>query len=188
MEQDPEVTGARLVYLYGPPAAGKLTVAEHLVPLTGYRVFHNHLTVNAVRSVFELGSPAFTTVLQRVRLDVFATAISAGISVVFTNNSAWGGIGARDRFKGFADSCADAVAQAGGSTLFVRLTASADVLEARVANDSRREHGKLVDTARLRELLHELDDRPLHETDLTIDTGVVTPADAARAIAAAATS
>ena len=30
-----------LVYLYGPPAAGKLTIAEKVRALTGFRLFHN---------------------------------------------------------------------------------------------------------------------------------------------------
>ena len=61
-----------LVYLYGPPAAGKLTIAEKLRDLTGFRLFHNHLTVNAVREVFEFRSPPFVEVLHRIRLDVSA--------------------------------------------------------------------------------------------------------------------
>jgi hypothetical protein len=43
-----------LTYLYGPPAVGKLTVATPLAEVTGHRLFHNHLSVNAVRPIFEL--------------------------------------------------------------------------------------------------------------------------------------
>jgi predicted kinase len=175
-----------LVYLYGPPAAGKLTIAERLVPLTGYRLFHNHLTVNAVRSVFEFGSRPFTDVLHRLRLDVLATAMEAGISVIFTNNSAWGSPDARTRFQTFADTCADEVHKAGGRTLFVQLTAAPEVLERRLGNTSRLDHAKLIDVARLRELLAQLDPTPLHESDLTIDTGVLAPEAAAQRVAAAA--
>jgi len=39
----------RLVYLYGPPGVGKLTVARELVALTGLKLLHNHLTVNLVK-------------------------------------------------------------------------------------------------------------------------------------------
>lgn len=46
----------RLVLIYGPPAAGKLTVAKGLAHLTGYKFFHNHLTVDVVLSVFERAS------------------------------------------------------------------------------------------------------------------------------------
>jgi hypothetical protein len=135
--------------------------------------------------VFEFGSPPFSNVLQRVRRDVLAAAMEAGISVIFTNNSAWGGPDGRARFEAFADSCAQAVDEAGGRTVFVQLTATAGTLEDRLGNDSRREHGKLLDVSRLRELLADLDPTPLHDTDLTIDTGMVTPDEAAKLIAAA---
>ena len=38
----------KLVVLHGPPAAGKLTVALELEPLTGFQVFHHHLTVDLI--------------------------------------------------------------------------------------------------------------------------------------------
>jgi hypothetical protein len=84
-------TRPTLVYIYGPPASGKLTVAGRLSQLTGIPLFHNHLTVNALRPVFAFGSPAFTEANLKVRLAVFDVAASAGISLIFTNNSAWSG-------------------------------------------------------------------------------------------------
>src|SRR3712207_8263459 len=32
-----------LLFLHGPPAVGKLTVARRVAELTGWRLFHNHL-------------------------------------------------------------------------------------------------------------------------------------------------
>jgi len=173
-----------LAYLYGPPAAGKLTIAEQLAELTGSRLFHNHLTVNAIAPVFEFASPAFTEVLHRLRLDVFATAARAGVSLIFTNNSAWSGQNARTRFVTFADSAASIVADNGGATRFVQITAPPAVLENRLADDSRRAHGKLVDVRRLRELLATHDAAPLHPDDLIINSGDLTPEEAAGRIAA----
>jgi hypothetical protein len=40
-----------LLYTYGPPASGKLTVATALAELTGFSLFHNHLSVDAVSCV-----------------------------------------------------------------------------------------------------------------------------------------
>jgi hypothetical protein len=177
--------GARptLVYIYGPPASGKLTVGEKLAELVGYPLFHNHLTVNAISSVFTFGSEPFTEVLHRLRLDVFETAARAGTSLIYTNNSAWAG--GRARFAEFAATAETVVAAHGGRTVFVRLTAPLAVLEERVGSDSRRAHRKLVDVARLRELVSGLDDSPLHPGDLSIDTAAVGPAAAAETIAEA---
>jgi hypothetical protein len=174
-----------LIYLYGPPAVGKLTVAERLAELTGFRLFHNHLTVNAVRPVFEFGTPEFSEIIQRLRLDVFATAARSGVDLIFTNNSAWHGPTPRARFVAFADKTAGIVADNGGTTQFVQLTARTDVLESRLGTESRRAHRKLVDADRLRELLVIHDPAPLHPDDLIVDTSAITPDEAARRIAAA---
>ena len=64
---DIEQTTATLVYIYGPPASGKLTVATRLSALTGMPLFHNHLTVNAVTPVFAFGSPPFKAAATRRR-------------------------------------------------------------------------------------------------------------------------
>jgi hypothetical protein len=168
-----------LLYLYGPPASGKLTVATHLAELTGFSLFHNHLSVDAVSCVLPFGGKPFTEVLHRLRLDVFQTAAQAGISLIFTNNSAWGGPDARCRFAAFATAAERVVEEQGGQTAFVKLTAPLAVLEERVGQESRRRLGKLVDTARLRELVTGLDQSKLHANDLEIDTSTASAGAAA---------
>lgn len=153
--------------------------------VTGFRLFHNHLTVNALRPIFEFGTPPFGDVLHRLRLDVFETAMRAGIDLIFTNNSAWAGANSRERFATFADRAAEIVDEAGGRIVFVHLTAPAHVLENRVADESRRVHDKLVEVGLLRQLLAELDPSPLHRTDLSIDTSALTPEAAVDLIAVA---
>ena len=49
----------KLLFLHGAPAVGKLTVARDLAALTGLRLFHNHLTVDLVSSLFAFGSEPF---------------------------------------------------------------------------------------------------------------------------------
>src|SRR5262245_61805419 len=48
-----------LIFLHGPAASGKLTVARELVTLTGFRLFHNHLVVDALTAVFGFGTAPF---------------------------------------------------------------------------------------------------------------------------------
>jgi predicted kinase len=174
---------ATLIYIYGPPASGKLTVAERLCELTGFPLFHSHLTVNAVRPVFAFGTPPFTEAVQAMRRGVFAAAARAGISLIYTNNSAWSGPNPRARFE--EEAARRIMAGHGGRTVFVRLTAPQSALEERVANDSRQAHEKLIDVVRLRELLADLDASPLHPDDLAIDTAHTSPDESARIIAAA---
>ncbi len=173
-----------LVYLYGPPTVGKLTIAERLSTITGWALFHNHLSVNAVRPIFSFGSKPFTEVVQRLRLDVFRTAMAEGMNLIFTNNSAWGGSDGRSRFAAFAEAARVAAETGGGRAQFVRLTAPPVVLEDRLANQSRQQLDKLTDLSRLRELLSTLDDSALYVDDLSIDTSRHSADQAAITIAA----
>jgi chloramphenicol 3-O-phosphotransferase len=168
-----------LLYLYGPPASGKLTVATSLAELTGFSLFHNHLTVDAVSCVLPFGSKPYIEILHRLRLDVFQTAARAGISLIFTNSSAWSGPDPRSRFAAFAAAARRLVEAEGGRTVFVKLTAPLAVLEERADRESRRRLGKLTDIARLREQVAGLDQSKLHPDDLEVDTSTASAAEAA---------
>jgi hypothetical protein len=65
---------AQLVFIYGAPAAGKLTVAREIARLTGLPLFHNHLVVNAVASVFPFGSAPYIRLREMMWLEVFREA------------------------------------------------------------------------------------------------------------------
>lgn len=174
---------ATLVYLYGPPAAGKLTVATALAARTGYRLFHNHLTVNAISPVFDFGTSPFERLLGSFRQQIFEMAMEVGVDLIFTNNSAWPHENARERFSAYADKVAALVDSAGGRTCFVNITAPTEVLLGRVGTEFRRTHGKIVDAAQLRARLATFDPSPLDPRHLVIDTSVVQPAEAAERIA-----
>ena len=74
----------RLVFIHGPAASGKLTVARELAARTGLSLFHNHLVVDALLAVFPFGSPAFVDLRERIWLDVFAAAAAEDRSMIFT--------------------------------------------------------------------------------------------------------
>ncbi len=48
-----------LIFIYGMPASGKLTVARELAGITGFKLFHNHQVVDLLLSIFEFGSKPF---------------------------------------------------------------------------------------------------------------------------------
>jgi hypothetical protein len=74
----------RLVYLYGPPAVGKLTVARELAALTGFKLLHNHLTVNLVHALFPFGSPSFMRLVRQFRHEMVAEAAREGVDLIVT--------------------------------------------------------------------------------------------------------
>lgn len=57
-----------LVIIFGPPAVGKAAVGYELAVLTGFRLFHNHLTAEPVAALFDWGSARFNRLVDELRL------------------------------------------------------------------------------------------------------------------------
>lgn len=127
----------KLIFIHGPAACGKYTVAKALAELTGMRLFHNHLVVDLVAAVFDFGSEPFVKTRESIWLDVFAEAAAEGQSVVFTFQPE-GTV--RPDFPMRAGS---AVEEHGGKVVFVELACPEDEIERRVENESRAQFGKL---------------------------------------------
>lgn len=167
----------QIIFVHGPAAVGKLTVGRALAARTGLALFHNHLVVDALLSVFPFGSPAFVTLRERMWLDVFEAAAREGTSLIFT-------FAPEDTVsEGFPEAIADRLAPHGGRIRFVRLTASPEIQEARIDAPSRRGTGKLTDLELLRRL--RADGRQTYRdlpAELVIDTGETDPQTAASRI------
>ncbi len=79
-----------LIYLYGPPGVGKYTVSKEIARLTGYRLFHNQLSIEFVRSLFDFGSEPFNRLVLKFRAEMIEEAAKEGISAIFTSAYAKG--------------------------------------------------------------------------------------------------
>lgn len=137
----------KLIFLYGLPGVGKLTVARGLAELTGYKLFHNHLTVDLAASVFEFGSEAFVELREAIWLAVFKRVARVHLDgLIFTF--------APDRTvrDSFISNATKAVESVGGEIIFVELTCSTRELERRLVHPARENFGKLNSVERFREL------------------------------------
>ncbi|HWA62751.1 MAG TPA: shikimate kinase [Caulobacteraceae bacterium] len=170
----------QLVFLHGPAAVGKLTVARALAARTGLALFHNHLVVDAAHALFEFGSPPFVRVREAMWGMAFDEAARAGRSLVFTfapENTV------RPRFVG--DTVAT-VERHGGRVRFVALTCPVEVQEMRVGDPSRAAFGKLRSLETLRRLRADgAQAFPPIASEVTIDTSLHTPEESAALIASA---
>jgi hypothetical protein len=170
----------KLIFLYGLPATGKLTVARELAAMTGYKLFHNHLAVDLLLSVFDFGSPAFVALREEIWLSVFDQAGSGQLpGLIFT-------FAPEPTVRpDFAKKVVATVAERGGEVDFVELVCPRSELKRRLGNPSRLEHRKLTSVGIFDQIYgtRESDGSFLPKPRLSIDTSLCTAAHAAAKIA-----
>ena len=69
-----------LIIVFGPPAAGKMTVGQELAKLTGYKLLHNHMTIDLVTELFDFGTPQFKRLVPAFRQMLVAEAAGSELS------------------------------------------------------------------------------------------------------------
>ena len=130
----------KLIIIHGPPAAGKLTVANALAERIGYKIFHNHLSIDCTRPVFSFGSDAFWRINSTIRNAVIVDAAREGIDLIHTFCYAKGPDD--DEYQRLIASAEDN----GGDVHPVLLWCSDDERARRIDNESRARLGKLTDS------------------------------------------
>jgi chloramphenicol 3-O-phosphotransferase len=167
----------KLIFIHGAPAVGKLTVARELASLTGFRLFHNHLTVDLVSSLFPFGSEPFILLREQIWLAAFAEAARQNLSLIFTFNPE------RTVRQRFIQDAIEVVEAAGGKVVFVELTCVENELERRMEDASRKEFGKLASIEQYRSLKATgAFEFPKLPEGLSVDTTNRSPADSAQLI------
>lgn len=172
----------KLIFIYGLPATGKHTVARELAALTGYKLFHNHLVVDLLLSVFDFGSEPFVALREDIWLSVFEETATAQIpALIFTFNPE-SSVG-----PAFIPNVLEAMKQNDSEVDFVELQCPLNELKSRMDNPSRQQFRKLTSVP-LFEQLHAdgvFDTSHMPPPRITIDTSTCTPAEAAEQIARA---
>ena len=169
----------RLVFIYGPPASGKLTVAKELAKLTGFKLFHNHISIEFVQSLFEFGSRPFERLTDKYRTEMIEEAAKEGVNTIFTL------VYGKTTDDPFVRSVVRKVKAHGGRVCFVRLQCDRDELERRVSSKARKSLGKIATKRLLNRVFKrfDLDSEIPFEPSLTIDTETLSPRMAAKTIA-----
>ncbi|HEY6926552.1 MAG TPA: hypothetical protein VI653_23915, partial [Steroidobacteraceae bacterium] len=72
----------KLLFLHGPPASGKLTVAQAVVHLTAGRLFDNHAAVDFARTVLDFDAPGFWELVHSARIIALEKAAEHGVLLV----------------------------------------------------------------------------------------------------------
>ena len=119
-----------LVWICGPPAVGKMTVGIELSDITGFPLFHNHLSIEAVLPVFRYGSGPFNRVVATFRDSVFVEAARSDLpGLIYTMVWAFDQPGDLR----FVEKQRDVFESNGGRVVFVELIAD---LETRLSRNA----------------------------------------------------
>ena len=169
-----------VLFLHGPAAAGKHTIGSIVSERTGLPFFHNHLTVDLIKTLFDFGTEPFAELRETIWRAAFEAASREGKSFVFTFNP-------ENSVDPHLLTDLDNIVQAhGGKVHYVELLCSDDEVVKRIDNASRHQFGKLTDANIYLQFRESggFDFPPLPEPMLTIDTERMAPDEAAAAIAA----
>lgn len=135
-----------LVFIYGPPGVGKLSVARELARATGYKLFDNHVSIRCAESVFDFGTEPFWRIVRAIRDMVFEEAAGEGVPLVFTY------VYGHPQDLSHVERLCGLFEARGGGALLVRLTCSREELERRVVRPERAASGKLASLDTLRDV------------------------------------
>ena len=75
----------KFVIIFGPSAVGKMSVGKALAEKTGLKLYHNHMSIEAVRPVFDFGTPEFNQLVELHRIEMFKAAAKSDLEgLIFT--------------------------------------------------------------------------------------------------------
>ncbi len=170
----------KLVFLHGPPASGKYTIARLLQQGHGVLNFHNHLTIDVAKALFDFGTEEFWALTHRLRRTALAAKAAEGTGVVVFTNC----YSSPDDDLHVEALERDVIVQ-GAEFLPVYLDCPVDELRQRVTAPSRSEMRKLNSVEGLEEYLGRWNLVPLDRPHTrVVHTGGRTAQDCADEIAA----
>jgi RNase adaptor protein for sRNA GlmZ degradation len=138
----------KLLFIYGSPAVGKLTVANDIAARTNFKVFHNHLSIDCIEPIFEFGSKSFGKLIDLIRVETVREAARENVNLIYTFCYA------KDLDDAHVEKITKSVEENGGEICFVLLKADRDELNKRVTEESRRKMGK-AKTVEMMDYFHE---------------------------------
>jgi hypothetical protein len=180
-----------LIIVFGPPAAGKMTVGQELAKLTGYKLLHNHMTIDLVTELFDFGTPQFKRLVPAFRQMLVAEAAASDLKgLIFTFVWAFD----FDGDKVFLDGLRDAAAAHGGDTYYVELECGLEERLIRNRTENRLRHKKKADFEKTEGAILRLQERcrmnsdgdfPYPDKHIKIDNSILSAGDAAERVATA---
>ncbi len=161
----------KLIFIYGPPASGKLTIASKLSEVTNIPLFHNHLSRDLVGDIYKDKLMDNYELVNQIRRDVMDYCSKNNTDLIFTyvyENE--------ESDHEMVKEMVDIIESNGGVVKFVELTADRNDLISRVDNQSRKQFKKLTDPEKMTELTEDMSKFSISGIDsVKIDTSKLSP-------------
>jgi len=167
----------KLVYIYGPPTVGKLEVAKQLAKITGFKLFHNHLTADYVSSIFPSKDKISNKLKCEIASKIFEAAAKQGVNLIFTKVY-------DSSDKNFVKNVIKIIEKHGGEVLFVKLYCEPKNLYERVTKNSRKAFDKIKTIKDLKIALkknNKFETIPFKKS-LIMDNTIISPKECAQKI------
>lgn len=142
---------SKAIFLYGPPAVGKLTVAKLISEKLGIKIFHNHCTVDMLKPFFDIEKDSFWEINRRLRMIVFEEMFKETNDFIFTFCFV------PDEDAQFIKDFLTLAERNDAKVKFVHLTTNIETLKERCIQESRKEHGKIKCQDKLSKTCTEFD-------------------------------
>jgi hypothetical protein len=111
-------TKTNLVIIFGPPAVGKMTVGKELAKLTGYKLFHNHKSLDFAFEYFDFENKSHPKISEGIRFLIFREIAKSDLKgLIFTFVWAFG----LKKEEKYVDRIARIFKKEGGKVYFVEL-------------------------------------------------------------------
>jgi tRNA uridine 5-carbamoylmethylation protein Kti12 len=173
-----------LIFIYGLPGVGKLTVAKELSNQTKFPIYHNHLTSDLVYSVFDRGEIG-SLLKQKIRnLVIGDWAKYEDTSLITTL------IYKKGDNEDYFEQMSNSAKEFGITIYYFHLICNLESLKERVVSPDRKKFGKIVEWNELEEKMKNcnMTEELPYENNYTIDTTNLSPAETAKQIVEVITS
>ena len=163
-----------VIFLHGPPAVGKLTIAKALHARIPARLSDNHAAIDLAKTVIDFGAPGFWDLIHKLRLDLLEAAAAANLSYFLTTACYHTGD------EGVINDWQAVMDRYGATFLPVHVVCSPQAQAQRVGQPDRTARGKLDQTCGLDRYMAKNDYLPLARNNcLILDTTTLPPSDSA---------
>lgn len=174
-----------VIFIYGPIAVGKLTVAKILSEKLGYKLSHNHLINDLAWSIYERDTLEGNRFIEELRYRFFEEVAKAHANMVTTHAYAHNFVS----ITGLSDPeymkwLESTFKKYNTNAYFVHLKANKNKLLDRVSGHSRKGFKKLIDKEIMTNILDSKDfetSAPVRN-NIIIDNTELTPEETANAI------